>query len=171
MRPGGLVLLGVFGAPQGIAGEIRIKAFTGDPKAVGAYGPLTDAAGQRVFAIERLRPVKGDMLAAKLKGIETREAAAALTGVELFARRERLPPTMGEEFYCADLVGLEAVTREGARLGRVSSVSNYGAGDILEIAPDGGGETLLMPFTRAVAPVIDFDRGEIVIEPPELIED
>ena len=66
---------------------------------------------------------------------------------------------MGEEFYCADLVGLEAVTREGARLGRVSSVSNYGAGDILEIAPDGGGETLLLPFTRAVAPVIDFDRG------------
>ena len=165
------MLLGVFGAPHGVKGEIRIKAFTGDPKAVGAYGPLTDAAGRRAFVIERLRPVKGDMMAAKLKGVDTRDAAAALTGVELFARREGLPPTTGEEFYCADLVGLEAVTRDGARLGRVSGVSNYGAGDILEIAPDGGGETLLMPFTRAVAPVVDFDRGQIVIEPPELVED
>ena len=54
----------------------------------------------------------------------------------------------------------------GAPIGRVVSLVNYGGGDILEIAPSGGGETLLLPFTKRVAPTIDFDAGRIVIEPP-----
>jgi 16S rRNA processing protein RimM len=168
--PDRLVLVGVFGAPQGVSGEIRVKSFTGDPKAIGAYGPLADARGARVFVFERLRPLKDDMLVVKLKGLESREAAAALTGVELFARRDRLPPPSEDEYYYADLVGLEAVTATGEKLGRVASVSNYGAGDILEIAPEGGGDTLLMPFTSAVAPVIDFEAGRIVIERPREVE-
>ena len=63
------------------------------------------------------------------------------------------------------------MTGEGRLLGRVVSLTNYGAGDILEIAPDGGGEALLLPFTKAVAPVIDFVAGRIVIEPPREMED
>jgi 16S rRNA processing protein RimM len=166
MRSDRLVLVGVFGAPQGVRGEIRVKSFTGDPKAIGAYGPLADASGARAFAFERLRARRDDMLVVKVKCVETREAAAALTGLELFARRGRLPPPGEGEYYYADLVGLDAVTATGERLGRVAQVSNYGAGDILEIAPEGGGETLLMPFTRTVAPTIDFDGGRIVIEQP-----
>ena len=156
----------MFGAPQGVRGEIGVKSFTSDPKAIGAYGPLADASGARVFGFERLRARRDDMLVVKVKGVETREAAAALTGVEMFARRDRLPPPDEGEYYYADLVGLEAVTTTGEPLGRVAEVSNYGAGDILQIAPEGGGETLLMPFTRAVAPTIDFDGGRIVIERP-----
>jgi len=170
MRSDRLVLVGVFGAPQGVSGEIRVKSFTGDPKAIGAYGPLADAKAVRVFVFERLRPLKDDMLVVRVKGLESREAAAALTGVELFARRDRLPPPSEDEYYYADLVGLEAVTSTGETLGRVANVSNYGAGDILEIAPEGGGDTLLAPFTKAVAPVIDFEAGRIVIEPPVEVE-
>jgi 16S rRNA processing protein RimM len=170
LRPDRLVLVGVFGAPQGVRGEIRIKSFTGRPEAIGTYGVLTDAERGRAFAFERLRELKGDMLVAKVKGVEAREAAAALTGVEIFARREQLPPPNEDEFYYADLVGLEAVTCEGERLGRVVSLSNYGAGDILEIAPDNGGETLLMPFTKAVVPAIDFEAGRMVIDPPQLTD-
>jgi 16S rRNA processing protein RimM len=152
-----------------VRGEIRVKSFTGDPKAIGGYGPLSDAKATRLFAFERLRPLKDDMLIVKVKGLESREAAAALTGVEIFARRDKLPPPGEDEFYYADLVGLEAVTAAGERLGRIAGVSSYGAGDILEIAREGGGETLLVPFSRAVAPAIDFDAGRIVIEPPEEI--
>jgi 16S rRNA processing protein RimM len=166
MRPDRLVLVGIFGAPQGVRGEIRVKSFTGDPKAISAYGALTDARCARVFAFERPRALKDDMLVVKVEGVETREAAASLTGVEIFARRDRLPPPGEGEYYYADLVGLDAVCATGERLGRVAQVSNYGAGDILEIAPEGGGETLLMPFTRAVAPTIDFEAGRIVIERP-----
>jgi 16S rRNA processing protein RimM len=170
VRPDRLVVVGLFGAPQGVKGEIRLKSFTGDPKAIGAYGPLTDSKRKCAFVFERLRALKDDMLVVKLEGLETREAAAALTGVELFARREQLPPPNEDEFYYADLVGLDAVTRAGERLGRVAAVSNYGAGDILEIASNGGAETLLLPFTKAVAPVIDFEAGRIVIELPAIVE-
>ena len=170
MTPGDrLVLMGVFGAPHGVKGEIRVKSFTGDPMAIGAYGALTDASGGRVFAFERLRRLKGNMLAARVKDIAAPEAAAALAGVEIFARRSQLPPPGEGDFYHADLVGLEAVTLAGESLGRVASLLNYGAGDILEIAK-ADGETLLLPFTRAVAPKIDFEGGRIIIEPPAEVE-
>ena len=150
-------------------GEIRVQSFTSDPKAIGAYGPLTDSTRAKVFAFERLRPVKDDMLVVKVAGVDTREAAAALTGAELFARRLQLPPPSEDEFYYDDLVGLDAVTPAGEPLGRVSAVSNYGAGDILEIATQSN-ETLLFPFTRAVATAIDFGRGRIVIAAPEEVD-
>ena len=169
-EPDRLVLVGAFGAPQGVRGEIRVKSFTGEASAIGAYGALTDAGRLHAFAFERMRALKDDMLVVKVKGVDTREAAAALTGIEIFARRDQLPAPNADEFYYDDLVGLEAVTREGKRLGRVASLMNYGAGDILEVTPDGGDEALLLPFTKNVAPVIDFEAGRIVIEPPRETE-
>jgi 16S rRNA processing protein RimM len=169
--PDRLILMGVFGAPQGVRGETRVKSLTSDPKAIGAYGPLTDLGRARVFVFDSLRLIKDDMLVARVAGVTTREAAAGLTGVEIFARRDQLPKPSDDEFYYDDLVGLDAVDAAGARLGRIESVSNYGAGDILEIAPEGGGETLLLPFTKQIAPKIDFDAGRIVIAPPREVED
>jgi 16S rRNA processing protein RimM len=165
-----LILLGVFGAARGVRGEVRIKSFTADPAAIGGYGALSDKAGARVFAIEALRPLRDDMLVARVKGVATREAAEALNGVELYARRGQLTPPGEDEFYCDDLVGLAAVTRDGAALGRVVAVSNFGAGDILEIAPEGGGDAFMLPFAKAVAIAIDLSAGRIVIEPPREIE-
>ena len=162
-----LVLVGRFGAPQGVHGEVRVQSFTADPKAIGAYGPLTDARGAEVFAFERLRPMKDDMLVVKVKGVETRDAARVLTGVDLFARRDRLPEPSKDEFYVDDLIGLMAVRADGRALGHIAAVPNYGAGDILEIAPEGGGEPLLLPFTKPFVPAIDFAGGKIVVEPPE----
>jgi 16S rRNA processing protein RimM len=169
--PDRLILLGVFGAPQGVRGEVRVKSLTGDPDAIGAYGPLTDKERGRKFVFESVRSLKGDMLVARVAGVSTRTAAEGLRGVEIFARRDQLPPPAHDEFYYDDLIGLEAVDAAGARVGRVASLSNYGAGDVLEIAPAHGGETLLLPFTKRVAPRIDFDAGLIVIEPPREVAD
>jgi 16S rRNA processing protein RimM len=168
--PQRLVLLGVFGAAQGVRGEVRVKSFTADPRAIAGYGALTDRAGARAFRIERLRPLRDDMLVVRLAGVTTRDAAEALTGVEIYARRDQLPPPAADEFYYDDLVGLAVVTSEGAPLGRVVALCNHGAGDILEIAPAAGGETLLLPFTKAVALEIDFDGGRIVVAPPGEID-
>jgi 16S rRNA processing protein RimM len=169
--PDRLILMGVFGAPQGVRGEVRVKSLAGEATAIGAYGPLTDKDRVRAFAFETLRSLKDDMLVARVAGIATREAAEALKGVEIFARRDQLPPPNEDEFYYDDLVGLEAVDAAGSPLGRVVSLMNYGAGDVLEIAPAQGGETLLLAFTKRVAPRIDFDAGRIVIEPPREVED
>jgi 16S rRNA processing protein RimM len=162
--------MGVFGAPQGVRGEIRVKSLTGEPGAISAYGPLTNKGRTRSFAFESLRPLKDDMLVARLAGVSTRDAAEALKGVEIFARRDQLPPPSEDEFYYDDLVGLDAVDAEGAPLGRVVSLMNHGAGDVLEIAPVGGGETLLLPFTKGVARRIDFDDRRIIIELPREVE-
>jgi 16S rRNA processing protein RimM len=168
--PDRLILMGVFGAPQGVRGEIRVKALTGEPSAIGAYGALTDKGRARTFAFESLRSLKDGMVVVRVAGIATREAAQALNGVEIFARRDQLPPPSADEFYYDDLVGLEAVDAAGGSLGRVASLMNYGGGDILEIECAQGDETLLLPFTKSVAPHIDFDAGRIVIEPPRDVE-
>ena len=161
-----LVLVGRFGAPQGVRGEIRIKSYTADPLSIGDYGPLSDETGARNFEIERLRPLKEDMVVAKVKGLADRDAAGALTGVSLFVAREKLPPPDEDEFYIADLVGLSAISPEGEAIGVVKNVLNFGAGDIIEIAP-ASGETLMLPFTKEVAPAIDFAGGRIVVVLPE----
>jgi 16S rRNA processing protein RimM len=162
-----LVLLGRFGAPHGVRGEIRLQSFTGDPLAIARYGALTDAAGARAFHLLAVRPQGRDMLVARVDGVADRSGAEALTGVELYIDREKLPPPEDEdEFYLADLVGLRAETDGGDAIGRVVAVRNFGAGDILEIAPAAGGETLMFPFTRAVVPRVEIAQGRVIVAPP-----
>ncbi len=105
--------------------------------------------------------------AARLSGVGSREAADALRGVRLFADRGKLPPLNEGEFYHADLVGLDVVDTGGAPLGTVRAVLNHGAGDLLEIAPAGGGQTFLLSFTRAAVPNVDLATRRIVVDPPE----
>jgi len=162
-----LVLVARIGAAHGIRGEVRVKPFTQDPADVVAYGPLASANG-RVFEIATARPAAGsspDMLVVRFRGIATRDAAEALNGTELFVPRERLGSTAADEYFHADLIGLDAVTTTGEPLGTVVRVENYGAGDLLEIAPRRG-DTLLVPFTRAIVPEVDLIGGRVVIEPP-----
>ena len=165
-----LVLLGRFGAPHGVRGEIRLQSFTGDPLAIGGYGALTDKSGAKTFKLHSVRPQGKDMLVARVEGVSERSGAEALTGVELYIPRERLPPPDEDEFYLADLIGLRAETRAGETIGMVVALRNFGAGDILEISPAAGGETLMFPFTKAVVPVVSVAEGRVVIEPPEEIE-
>lgn len=162
----GLILVGRFGAAHGVRGEIRLQSFTEEPCAIAAYSPLLDATGERRFHVEALRLVKGDLFVAKLRGIATRSAAEALTNLELFVPRASLPKLADEEFYLADLVGLEAVTEDGARFGRVTDVPDYGGGPLLEIAPAEGGDTLLLPFTKNIVPLVDLENARIVVVPP-----
>ena len=162
------VLLAAILGAHGLKGEVRVKTFTETPDSLGAYGPLHAKDGC-AFTLESVRPGKDGEIIAAFVEVRDREAAEALKGTELFVSRAALPAAGNGEFYHADLVGLEAVTREGVRLGRVASLLNYGAGDILEIAK-ADGETLLLPFTNAIAPEIDFEAGRIFIEPPVEVE-
>lgn len=166
----GAVLLGRLGAAHGVRGEIRLQSFTADPAAITTYGPLFDESGARRFIISSLRSLGKDMFVARLEGVDDRNGTEALTGVELYVPRDALPEPEEDEFYLADLEGLRAETEDGATLGRVVGVRNFGAGDILEIQPPEG-ETILLPFTKAVVPVVDVASGRVVIVPPTEIED
>jgi 16S rRNA processing protein RimM len=158
-----LILLGVIGAAHGIKGEVRIKAFTGDPLAIADYGPLVDEAGRR-YEISEARAAK-EVVVARLKGVASREAA--LNGVNLYVTRDKLPVSDDEdEFLQADLIGCQVIAPDGEVLGSVTAVANYGAGDLLDIAtPDG--RSVLMPFTKAFTPRIDIAARRIEAEPPE----
>jgi 16S rRNA processing protein RimM len=158
------VCIAQIGAAHGVRGEVRVKAFTQDPLGVTRYGPLETEDGKRI-EIEAARPVK-DMLVARLKGVTDRVAAEALTNIRLYVAREKLPRPADDEFYYADLVGLAAVTADGAAVGTVKAVHNFGAGDLLEIEPAAGGATMLLPFTEATVPAIDIAGRRIVVELP-----
>ena len=165
------VIVARIGAAHGIRGEVRVKAFTASPGDIDAYGPLQASDG-RTFTVQSHRPAAGrssDMLVVRFKGVTDRNQAEVLNGTELSVSRDRLPPPAPDEFYHSDLIGLKAVGPDGAAFGTVVMVSNFGAGDILEIAPLRG-ETLLVPFTRAAVPEVDLARGQVTVIPPETIE-
>jgi 16S rRNA processing protein RimM len=156
------------GAAHGVRGAVKLWTFTEDPLAVKAYGPLVTKDGARSFEIATAREANGHLVAT-LKGIATREDAERLNGIELYIAREKLPDPDADEYYHADLIGLAAVNAANETLGRVIAIHNFGAGDIIEIAPPAGA-TLLLPFTNAVVPSVDLKAGHVVIELPEEIE-
>jgi 16S rRNA processing protein RimM len=156
------------GAAHGVRGAVKLWTFTEDPLAVQRYGPLMTKDGTRQFEVTHVREAK-DHLVATLKGVATRDEAERLNGLELYVPREKLPDTDDDEYYHADLIGLAAVTTADQPLGHVVAIHNFGAGDIIEIAPPKGA-TLLLPFTNAVVPTVDLAGGRVVIELPEEIE-
>lgn len=156
------------GAAHGVRGEVRLWPFTEDPMAVIDYGTLSTKDGARQFEVVRARIAK-DHLVAVLKGITTREDAERINGLELYIDRDKLPETEEGEYYHADLIGLRAVDPAGGAIGRVFAIHNFGAGDIIEIAPPQG-PTLLLPFTDAVVPTVDLAEGQVVIVMPQEIE-
>ena len=154
------------GAAHGVRGEVKLWSFTEDPAAVAHYGPLETQDGTRCFEIEALRAAK-DHFVARIAGVNDRDAAEKLRNIELYIPRARLPKIEeADTFYHADLVGLDAVTPEGARVGTVHALHNFGAGDIIEIAPAGGGDPLMLPFNETTVPKIDVAARQIVVVPP-----
>jgi 16S rRNA processing protein RimM len=163
-----ILLAAVIGA-QGLKGAVKVKLFTETPEALTRYGPLRDARGKS-YQVIACRPGKPGEAVISFQGIADRAAAEALKGAELFVSRAALPQTGAEEFYHADLIGLEAQDSEGRVLGKVSALHNYGAGDVVEIArPDG--DSILLAFTRETVPTIDIPGGRIVVAVPEDDED
>jgi 16S rRNA processing protein RimM len=156
------------GAAHGVRGAVKLWTFTEDPLAVKHYGPLSTKDGMRQFEVTHVREAK-DHLVATLQGVATREDAERLNGIELYIAREKLPATDDDEYYHADLIGLAAVNAADEPVGRVIAIHNFGAGDIIEIAP-AHGPTMLLPFTNAVVPTVDLANGRVVVELPEEIE-
>ena len=156
------------GAAHGVRGAVKLWTFTEDRFAVKDYGALLTKDGARQFEITSAREAN-DHLVATFKGVTTRDEAERLNGIELYISREKLPATEDDEYYHADLIGLDAVTTLNEPLGRVIAIHNFGAGDIIEIAPPAGA-TMLLPFSNAVVPTVDIAGGRVVIELPAEIE-
>ncbi len=160
-----LICVGAFAGSYGVQGDVRLKSFCAEPTAIADYGPLYTEDGRREFAITLLRPVAGGF-GARVTGVTSKEQADALRGVSLFADRAKMPNLPDDEFYYADLIGLEAFDTGGVSLGRITNVENHGAGDILEI----GAKGLLIPFTLAAVPTVDLASGRVIVDIPDEVE-
>jgi len=161
--PARLILVGVIAGPHGVRGDVKIKSFTQDPCDIARY-TLTDRTGTRRFSVKQRGMVRG-LVVASINAMTDRNAVEALKGQELYVSRDALPPPVDEQFYIADLIGLAAISPQGENLGRVTQVLNFGASDILEIAaPDGS--SFMVPFTRAVVPLIDLAGGNMTVDRP-----
>jgi len=157
--------VGVIAGPHGVRGEVCVKSFTADPEALVDYGPFTDKAGRREYAIEMTGRSKG-MIRGRVLGVDDRDAAAALRGTELYIDRNILPVVEEDEFYYADLIGLAVLLTDGTSYGSVKAVQEFGAGDLIEIQLSDGTVSLL-PFTRAIFPTVDLNAGHLTIVLPE----
>lgn len=164
------ICVGAIAGSFGVSGEVRLKSFCAEPEAIAGYGTLYTEDGSRSFKVRLTRPVAGG-LGARLTGVATKEEADALKGTSLYADRSRLPSLPDDEFYHADLIGLEVRDTGGVLLGTVRAVHNHGAGDLLEVFGPGLRQTLLIPFTRAAVPTVDLKAGRIVADLPEGLDE
>jgi 16S rRNA processing protein RimM len=169
MSPPPRILLGRIGAPHGLRGEVVVQSFAAEPLDLKAYGPLTDELGTQHFHIKALR-IAGKGLIARIKGFEDRTAVETLKGTELFIERAKLRRPKEDEFYHADLIGLAADAPNGTQIGTIVDVPNYGAGDLLEIRPVAGGETLLVIFNRQNVPLVDIAAKRVEVVLPAMVE-
>ena len=157
------VRIGRIAAAHGLRGEVKIRSFTENPEDVGAYGPVSDSQG-RMLLLSDIRPAKGAFVIARVENVADRNAAEALVGRDLHVPQGALPPPEADEWYYSDLVGLAALDAEGRSLGTVVAVYDFGAGDLIEIAPPAG-KPFMVPFTAACAPDINVSDGTITIIP------
>ncbi|MCV6577147.1 MAG: ribosome maturation factor RimM [Cohaesibacter sp.] len=164
-EPEGKVCIAQIGAPNGVRGDVRVKLFSDDPASLTAYGALHNADGCRSFTALSARPQK-TVFIVRFAEITSRNEAESLNGTKLYIDRDALPDLDEEEFYYSDLIGLRTELEDGSDFGTILAVHDFGAGELLEVAPKKG-KSQLLPFTKEVVPSIDLASGKVVLVPPE----
>ena len=160
------VSVGAIAGSYGVRGELRIKSYCAVPEDIEKYSPLTSEDGKRSYAIALVRPIKNGFVA-RITDVTSKEEADAMRGTVLFADRDQLPSLPDDEFYHADLIGLQVFDTGGNLIGKVKTVQNHGADDLLETQLAGTSATVFLPFTKAAVPTVDLASGRIIADPPD----
>lgn len=160
------ISVGAIAGSYGVRGELRIKSYTAVPEDIESYSPLSSEDGKRSYTLALVRPIKNGFVA-RITDVTTKEEADALRGTILYAQRDQLPSLPDDEFYHADLIGLAVYDTGGTLLGKVKTVQNHGADDLLELQLAGSSATVFLPFTKLAVPTVDLASGRIVADPPD----
>jgi 16S rRNA processing protein RimM len=153
------ILVGVIIGPHGIRGEVKVKSFTDDPKAIATYRPLVSAAGEK-FEIVKIKAAT-DHFICTLKTVTDRNASEKLKGVELFITRAQLP---AGEIYFHDLIG-KPVFNGNQQLGIVVGFENFGAGDVMDVKIEGRADTVLIPYNAVF--ILEASKDKVSVDLPD----
>ena len=157
-----LICVAAIAGAFGVKGEVKLKSFTDVSENCVAYGPLLSDSGEVILSPTSHRLVKG-AVAVKCPEVKTREEAERLKSTKLYVPRENFPEPDENEYYAADLIGLEVKSTDGKRVGKIIAVEDFGAGDLLEIKPKKGA-SFYLPFTKEATPKVDIKAGRVVIK-------
>lgn len=163
-----LIEMGVFSAPHGVRGQLKLRSFTEFPEDIATYSPLLDKQGN-TYSLT-IEGEAGDMLIVSVEGVADRTGAEKLKNIKLYTPRTSLPKLKKGEYYHEDLVGLSVYTQDGKPFGEILSVHDFGAGALVNIRLSSGGEEY-MPFNPTVFPKVDIDARRAVIDPPFIMKD
>tara|TARA_B100001123_G_C14733311_1_gene797797 strand:+ start:73 stop:594 length:522 start_codon:yes stop_codon:yes gene_type:complete len=126
-----LICVGIISSPHGINGHIKIKYYTENPKGIISYGTVYNK--DREIINLKYKGISSKLAIYEVENISDRNEANLLKGEYLFVKRKALPKLKNDEIYHIDLIGLKALNKKSQIIGTIENVSNYGAGDILEI--------------------------------------
>jgi 16S rRNA processing protein RimM len=161
----GLLPIGAILGPQGLKGYVKIKPFTQTPESLSAYGPVTLGDGRTLQLQVKSVSAKGVVIVAAA-GITNRDAAEALRGQTVAIARSSLPEPAEDELYHADLLGMRVVAGDGQLVGKIVALHNFGAGDVVEVAP-AQGASVMLPFGGQRVISLDLAAGEVVLDVPD----
>lgn len=155
--------MGRIGAPYGVKGWFHVQPFTAQPDGLSHYPHWwlgrVEPYREREVAESRLLGAK---FVARLAGIEDREEALKLQGVEIAIPRDLLPPSQPGEVYWTDLMGLAVVNLQGESLGRIVDRIETGAQDVMVV--EGNGKRLLIPFVEPLVREVDLADGQVTVD-------
>jgi len=164
---GDWIQVGSIGAPHGVKGDMRLKSFTENPVAIFKFNDLRLGAGGKAIALVKKGKSK-DGFIIHIDGVNSPEEASGLKTKGLYAPRDAFGDTSDDEFFLADLIGLKAVDLSGTEIGIVTTLDNFGAEDLLEVAlhkpVKGLGRNIFVPFSKALVPDINVAEGFAVVD-------
>lgn len=160
-----MIVLGRIAAPYGIKGWVKLHPFGDDPAAWAEMpcwwlGRTPDTDDWQNVALKELRE-HGKGLIARFDGVDDRTAAEKLEGMYFAAPRDELPATGEDEFYWGDLIGLEVVNEANERLGKVASLIESGAHQVLVVRDEAACKEHLLPFVADVVKDVAVAAGRI----------
>ena len=155
--------MGRVSAPYGVRGWFRVQGFTGELDGLAAYPRwwLGHDPSYREYPVAEWR-VHGGALVARLEGVSDRKEAEALWGLDIAIPRDQLPPAAENEFYWADLIGLEVVNLQGEPLGRVTDMIETGANDVMVV--QGAERQRLIPYLQDVILQVSLKEGRVLVD-------
>jgi len=161
-EPDNIAVMGRIVAPFGVKGWVKLKVFTETPDSLLNYPAwwLAVANGWQKYAVAEAEfHSKG--LVVRLEGVSDRTGAEALSGTDVGVPRKAFPEPEADEFYWADLIGLEVVNRQEESLGKIEELLETGANDVLVVRGD---RERLIPYVASIILAVDLHDRRVVVD-------